>query len=86
MYYICNINFNINEYELKEYLKINLYEGISYINSLKILAQKDNMYANAQLGSLEYSGLISGKIDYEKCKLHHIKLIKNNLKMNRRLL
>ena len=64
---------NINEYELKEYLKINLYEGISYINSLKILAQKDNMYANAQLGSLEYSGLISGKIDYEKCYEYYMK-------------
>ena len=64
---------NINEYELKEYLKINLYEGISYINSLKALALKGNMYANAQLGSLEYSGIISGKTDYEKCYEYYMK-------------
>lgn len=64
--FIQNINVNINEYELKEYLKINLYEGISYISSLKELAKKGNMYANAELGSLEFSGLVSGKKDFEK--------------------
>lgn len=62
--FIQNINVNINDYELKEYLKINLYEGISYISSLKELAKKGNMYANAELGSLEFSGLVSGKKDY----------------------
>ena len=51
---------------LKEYLKINLYEGISYITSLSELAKKQNMYACLELGSLEFSGLISGKKDFEK--------------------
>ena len=61
-----NINIDYNNKELEEYLKINLYEGISYISSLLELSRKDNMYANAELGSLEYSGLIDGNVDYEK--------------------
>lgn len=60
------INIDYNNKELEEYLKINLYEGISYISSLLELSKKDNMYANAELGSLEYSGLISGNSNYEK--------------------
>lgn len=64
--YSNEVNININDKELKDYLKINLYDGISYITSLIKLSKKDNMYANAELGSLEYSGLISGKKDYEK--------------------
>ena len=61
-----NIDINFRKQELDEYLRINLYEGISYISSLLELSKKDNMYANAELGSLEYSGLISGVINYEK--------------------
>ena len=61
-----SINIDFNNKELEEYLKINLFEGISYISSLLELSKKDNMYANAELGSLEYSGLISGNKDYEK--------------------
>lgn len=64
--YIQEIKIDINKEELEEYLKINLYEGISYISSLISLASKNNMYANAELGSLEFSGIVSGKKDYEK--------------------
>ena len=63
--YIQKINNNFNNEELQDYLKINLYEGISYITSLKELAKKNNMYANAELGSLEFSGIITGECNYE---------------------
>ena len=61
--YTQDINIKINENELNDYLKIKLYFGQSYINSLKNL--KDNMYACAELGSLEYDGIISGKPNYD---------------------
>lgn len=64
--FIQKINVNFRKDELEEYLKINLYEGISYISSLIELAKRDNMYANAELGSLEFSGLVSGVKNYEK--------------------
>ena len=64
--YTQNINIIFNEEELKEYMKIKLYEGVSYINSLIILSKKNNMYACAELGSLEFSGLIDGKKNYYK--------------------
>ena len=76
-----NIIIDYNNKELEEYLKINLYEGISYISSLLELSRKDNMYANAELGSLEYSGLISGVVDYEKSYYYYYKAaIKNHPK------
>ena len=34
---------DIKSKELAEYLQINLQEGVSYINSLKILAKRNNM-------------------------------------------
>ncbi len=64
--YIQKINIKINKEELEEYLKIKLYEGISYINSLKLLSKKGNMYANAELGSLEFSGYVDGNKNYDK--------------------
>ena len=64
--YIQKVNINFRKEELEEYLKINLYEGISYISSLKELSKKGNVYANAELGSLEFSGLINGKKDFDK--------------------
>jgi len=75
--YIEKIIYEYND-ELNEYLKINLYEGISYINSLLILSKKNNMYANAELGSLEYSGTISGNVDYNKCYSYYLKAAKKN--------
>ena len=60
------INKDYKNSELDDYLKINLFEGISYISSLLELSKKDNMFANAELGSLEYSGTINGEPNYEK--------------------
>ena len=71
-------NIDIKSKELAEYLQINLQEGISYINSLKILAKRNNMYALAELGSLEYSGLITGKVDYNTCFNYYLKAAKKN--------
>lgn len=72
------INENLYNDELKEYLKINLYEGISYINSLINLGKKNNMFANAELGSLEYSGIINGTTNYKKCYNYYLKAAKKN--------
>ena len=76
--FIEKIDINYRNNELQEYLKINLYDGISYISSLNYLASKDNMYANAELGSLEYSGLISGKCNYEKSYHYYLKAAKKD--------
>ena len=75
--YIENFDIELDD-ELKDYLKINLYEGISYISSLKELAKKDNKYACAELGSLEFSGLISGKKDYKKSYNYYMKAALKN--------
>ena len=64
--YTQDINIKINKEELNDYLKVKLYFGESYINSLIELSRKDNMYANAELGALEFDGSISGKKDYER--------------------
>lgn len=71
--YTQSINIKINREELNEYLKIKLYYGESYINSLIELSRKDNMYACAELGSLEFDGYISGKPDYKKCYDYYYK-------------
>lgn len=36
------------------------------------------MYALAELGSLEYSGLITGKVNYESCFNYYLKAAKKN--------
>ena len=71
--YTPSINIKINREELNEYLKIKLYYGESYINSLIELSRKDNMYACAELGSLEFDGYISGKPNYKKCYDYYYK-------------
>lgn len=76
--YIQNINFKINKNELEDYLKIKLYEGVSYIRSLQELSKKNNMYANAELGSLEFSGLVSGLADYNKSYNYYLKAALKN--------
>ena len=45
---------------------------------LKELAKKDNKYASAELGSLEYSGIIDGKTDYQKCYEYYMKAAQKN--------
>lgn len=64
--YTQDINIKINKEELDDYLKVKLYFGESYINSLIELSRKNNMYACAELGALEFDGLISGQKNYEK--------------------
>lgn len=71
--YTQSINIKINREELNEYLKVKLYYGESYINSLIELSKKDNMYACAELGSLEFDGYISGKTDFDKCYEYYYK-------------
>lgn len=88
MYYAVIINkqplyeqemlVKINQEELNEYLKIKLYEGVSYINSLIILSKKDNMYANSELGSMEYNGLIDGNVNYSKAYDYYMKAALKN--------
>lgn len=63
--YTQSINIKINKKELDDFLKIKLYYGQSYISSLIYLSLQNNMYACAELGSLEYDGLISGDVNYK---------------------
>jgi TPR repeat protein len=76
--YIKQFKINLNNLELEDYMKVKLYEGISYITSLKELAAKGNMYANAELGSLEFSGLISGHKDIMKSYYYYLEAAKKN--------
>ena len=71
--YIQNTKLKVNKYELEAYMKVKLLEGVSYITSLQELAKKNNSYANAELGSLEYSGLVSGNVDYKKSYDYYVK-------------
>ncbi len=76
--YVQNIKVSINKRELEEYLSVKLYQGISYITSLQELSKKNNMYANAELGSLEYSGLVSGEVDYKKSYEYYLRATSKN--------
>lgn len=76
--YSQKMNIKINKSELDEYLKIKLYYGQSYISSLISLSKKDNMYACAELGSLEFDGLVSGVKDYNKSYGYYLKAASKN--------
>ncbi len=76
--YKQDINIRINKNELDEYLKIKLYYGQSYISSLILLSKKGNMYANAELGSLEFDGFISGEKDYQKSFNYYLEAADKN--------
>ena len=76
--YIQNVKLKVNKNELEEFLKVKLLEGISYITSLQELAKKNNSYANAELGSLEFDGLVSGKVDYQKSYEYYLKATISN--------
>ena len=76
--YKQDINIKINKSELFDYLKVKLYFGQSYINSLIELSKNDNMYACAELGSLEFDGLVSGVKDYVKSYEYYLKAAKKN--------
>lgn len=76
--YKQSIDIKINKDELEDYLKIKLYEGYSYTNSLIELSKKGNMYACAELGSMEFYGQIGGKVDYEKSYEYYLKAASKN--------
>lgn len=76
--YLQNIKEHINKTELEEYMRIKLFEGDSYITSLVRLANKNNVYACAELGSLEYSGSVSGFKDYQKSYEYYLKASAKN--------
>ena len=76
--YTQDINIKIKKEELEEYLKIKLYFGQSYISSLITLSKKNNMYACAELGSLEFDGLVSGMKDYNKSYEYYLKSANKN--------
>ncbi len=76
--YTQDINIKINKKELDEYMKTKLYWGQSHIGSLIELASKNNMFACAELGSLEFDGYISGKQDFEKSYYYYLKAAKKN--------
>jgi TPR repeat protein len=71
--YKQDIDIKINKEELDDYLKIKLYEGFSYTNSLIALSHKNNMYACADLGSMEFYGEITGKRNYQKSYKYYLK-------------
>ena len=71
--YKQNIDIKINKDELDDYLRVKLYEGFSYTNSLISLFHKNNMYACADLGSMEFYGEISGTPNYKKSYKYYLK-------------
>ena len=75
--YKQSIDIKINKEELEDYLKIKLYEGFSYTNSLIELSKK-NIYACAELGSMEFYGEITGVRNFEKSYEYYLKAANKN--------
>lgn len=50
--------------DLEEFISINLFEGFNYFSSLKRLAKKGNMYANVELGTIEFNLSVHGTSEY----------------------
>lgn len=76
--YKQSIDIKINKEELEDYLKIKLYEGFSYTNSLIELSKKNNIYACAELGSMEFYGEITGVRNFEKSYEYYLKAANKN--------
>lgn len=76
--YSQNINIKINKQELNEYMRLELYWGESYVSSLLELAKKNNMYACAKLGSLEFEGAVTGTPNYKKSFQYYLKSANKN--------
>lgn len=76
--YSQNINIKINKQELNEYMRLELYWGESYVSSLLELAKKNNMYACAKLGSLEFEGSVTGTPNYKKSFQYYLKSANKN--------
>lgn len=64
--YKQDINIVIDKNELEEYLKIKLYFGQTYYSSLIELAKKGNSYAQCDVASLYFDGIINGHPEYDK--------------------
>lgn len=73
---VMNIKFQRDE--LNEFMKLKLFWGQSYISSLISLANKNNVYACAEVASLEFDGIISGKPNYEKSYYYYMKAANKN--------
>ena len=71
--YKQDINIKINKDELDDYLKVKLYWGESYISSLLDLANKNNMYACAEIASLYYDGIVTGTKEYKEAYKYYLK-------------
>lgn len=76
--YSQSVNIKIIKEELDEYLNLELYWGQSYISSLIELANKNNVYACAKLGSLEFEGEISGEPNFKKSYEYYLKAANKN--------
>lgn len=76
--YKQDINIDIDKKSLEEYLKIKLYFGQSYISRLIELSNKNNSYAQSELASLYYDGIVNGYPEYDKSYEYYLKAAKNN--------
>lgn len=70
--YINEDKIKINDKELNEYLKVKLLFGENYIESLLSLANKENVYACAEIGSLYYDGNINGYQEFDKAFKYYL--------------
>ena len=75
--YKQDINIEIDKKELEEYLKIKLYFGQTYYSSLISLADSGNSYAQSDVGSLYFDGIINGYSEYDKSYDYYLKAAKN---------
>lgn len=70
--FVNDVNVSFNKNELENYMKVKLYEGVSYVSSLILLSKNKNMYACAEIGSLAYDGLINGNADYNMAYKYYL--------------
>lgn len=70
--FVTDVNVSFNKNELENYMKVKLYEGVSYVSSLILLSKNKNMYACAEIGSLAYDGLINGNADYNMAYKYYL--------------
>lgn len=70
--FVTDVNVSFNKKELEDYMKVKLYEGVSYVSSLILLSKNKNMYACAEIGSLAYDGLINGNADYNMAYKYYL--------------
>lgn len=70
--FVTDVNVSFNKNELENYMKVKLYEGVSYVSSLILLSKNKNMYACAEIGSLAYDGLIKGNADYNMAYKYYL--------------